>query len=173
MTDIATSTPEITELKRCYGCLAIGLPLTFLPIAWWSMAGIVLMLIGIIWAYVLRSREGASELVHNHGRWQVRTFWISSVFAFIAVMLAGMTVSGNANNAALVKMQEMSAGGQISQDQIEALTNQYMSDNAPVLMWASIGYLSIPIIYAIARFVKGYRLASAGKPVENIKTWAL
>lgn len=168
-----TANDDMTQLTRCYGVLAVSMPLTFLPIGVTSTIGFVGLLIGVIWAYMLKKRENPSELVANHSRWMVRTFWISSLFCIIAIILAGITISSNANNAALAELNALNQSGNPDPVKIQQLLQQFQDDNKPLLLWGTVGYLAIPIIFAIARFVKGFRLAKQGALLPDVKTWAI
>lgn len=164
---------DITAITRCYLLLALGMPLTFLPLAQWAFVGMICLAIGVVWAYMLKKRDNPSELVANHARWMIRTFWISSLYAAIAIVLAGITVSGNADNTALAQLNQLTADGSTpSEEQVRALAMQFQSDNAPLLMWATIGYLSIPILFAVLRYGRGYKLARGGNQVSNITSWS-
>lgn len=174
MNDILVTT-DTKSLTRCYGLLAVGLPLTFMPSGPWAGIGIVLMLAGIIWAYSMRKRENVTPFVANHAQWMIRTFWIGGLFSILAIALAGMTVSANANNAAIAQMTALSQqeGKEVDPAQIQVLLDQFRADNAPLLLWATIGYLIMPVGFSIARFIHGYRLAQKGQMLPKVKSWSI
>lgn len=173
MTDVNTPPDDITQLTRCYAILAISMPLTFVPVGATSMIAMISLLIGVIWVYVLKKRENPTELVASHSLWMIRTFWISSLFCAIAIGLAGVTISSNANNAALVELNALSQQGAPDPVKMEELLEKFRTDNKPLLLWGTVGYLILPIVYAVARFAKGFTLAKKGALLPNVKTWAI
>lgn len=160
---------DTSSLLKCYVVLGIGLPLTFIQLGLISTLAFFLMLGGIIWAYRLKKRPG--PLFENHGRWMTRTFWISSTYFGIAIFAFAAVFSANADQSAILPLGPALQSGTASPEQVKNMILQYQTDNRSLILWSAIGCFILPVIHCTIRFVRGYRLADAGRPVENLKTW--
>jgi uncharacterized membrane protein len=172
MNDTATpvdQTVDTSGLLKCYVLLAIGLPMTFVQLSFLSGIALIMMLIGIIWAYRLRKRPG--ELFANHGSWMVRTFWISSLYFILATVLWAAVFSANADKSAIEPMIAGMKAGTAAPEDIQNAMWQFQNTNKWLLLWSLLGCYIFPVVHAVARFIKGYRAAYAGRGIDNLKTW--
>lgn len=160
---------DTSSLLRCYTLLALSLPVTFLPIGLMSGIAMAVLIGSTIWAYRFKRRD--DELFSNHGRWMLRTVGISSLFLFVAMLAAGMIVSSNSDRTALEQLIALQTSGEGTPQQMVDLLTQYQNTNFNLMIGATVGCFIPAFAYSLARFAKGYRLADAGKAVNNIKTW--
>jgi uncharacterized membrane protein len=129
------------------------------------------LLIGIIWAYRLRRRP--SETFKNHARWMIRTFWISSLFFMLAIVVWIAVFASNADQSAINPMLDGMKAGTASPEDIRNAMITFEAANRNLLIWSTIGCFILPIIHATVRFVKGYRAADGGRLIANVTTWWL
>jgi heme/copper-type cytochrome/quinol oxidase subunit 2 len=138
-----------------------------------STIGVFAMLVGIFWAYKIRKNTDAGGLIWNHAQWMIRTFWVSSVYAVIAMALWSSTVYSNADFTSLVQYKDMLKTGQVDPALIENSAREFAETNRTLMLGSTIGFHGPVILFVLARFFKGYRLADAGRPIENLKSWKL
>lgn len=164
-------TVDTSPLLQCYVLLVLALPATFMPVTLLSGLAVLALLGGVIWAYCLRGRE--NELFKNHGRWMVRTFWISSLFFLTAIILSGSIISANADSSDLERMTGLIETGAGTPEDIAALMTAFIEKNKTLITVTSLAFFAPAVLHSVLRFVKGYRRADAGKPVENVTSWLI
>jgi uncharacterized membrane protein len=164
-------TVDTSSLLRCYVLLALGMPLTFIPSGPVGGLALLLMLVGIIWAYRLRKRDG--ELFASHSRWMIRTFWISGFLFLIAIALSGAIVQANGDNTAIEQIRLHLQNGTATPEEIRNLALQYQETNKTLTLNATLVCFAPAVMHALLRFIKGYRLADSGKPIENAASWTI
>lgn len=174
MADTLTGTNDnakISSVTNCYVLLGVSLPLMLLlpPPASGIMS--VALLAGIIWAYNLRGKSVAGSLSHNHARWMIRTFWISSLYICIAALIAGSIISANTDASAIQNLSQALTDASATPEQIEAMVQEFLSTNVE-FMTITVLICLVPVLFhAIARFYLGFRWVKAGQMVPRLTTW--
>ena len=166
-------TEDTSQLIRAYGLLIIGFPLSFVPAGIISGLGWLLLLIGIIYAYRLKKRLADTVVGSNHVRWIIRTFWISSLYLSIAMTLQMLAVTMFADTSAIESLQQTLQSGNPSPDQVTLMLAEFQKTNSSLIIGSKVLTYGPCLLFFALRFIKGYRLAEAYKPVENVKTWWL
>lgn len=162
---------DTSSLLRCYVLLGLGLPMTFMPLGFLSGFGLLMLVIGVIWAYRLRKREG--ELFANHSRWMIRTFWISSLYFLIAMMLSGAIISGNSDATAIEQLNALMAENAASPEQINALMFEFQATNHDLILVTTLVCFVPAVFHSVARYGIGYHRAWKGLPIEKVTTWLI
>lgn len=162
---------DTSSVMRCYVLLGLGMTIGFTNINMVASLGVLAMFAGIFWAYKIRRNASGEGVVWNHAQWMVRTFWISSVYALLAMALWSSTVYSNADFTSLEQYRDMLKTGKVDTALIETSVLQFKETNHDLMLWSTIGFHGPVILFVLVRFIKGYRMADAGKPIENLKTW--
>jgi uncharacterized membrane protein len=175
MTDInlPPETVDTSSAMRCYALLGLGMPLALAPMPVIAGIGFFAVMIGIVWAYRIRQKPSAGDLLYNHGRWMVRTFWISSLYMMIAMVLSSSIISSNADKTAIEGMAKALETGALSPQDIAAMVHAYLETNRTLMTVTTLICFGPIVFFVLARFFIGYRLAEAGRPIGNIKTWLI
>ncbi|NBX65584.1 MAG: hypothetical protein EBQ96_01135 [Proteobacteria bacterium] len=164
---------DTSSVMRCYVLLGLGMAVGFTNMQLVSTIGVCAMLAGIFWAYKIRQKNEKESLIWNHAQWMVRTFWVSSVYAVIAMLLWSSTVYSNADFSSMHEYMAMLKTGKVVPGIAEKAATEFINTNGTILRWATVGFHGPVILFVLARFVKGYRLADAGKTIDNLKTWKI
>lgn len=167
------ATADTSSIMRCYVLVGLGMPMMFLPVSIVSGIGMLLMLIGVIWAYRLRARSAPDDLVRNHAIWLIRSFWISSLYFIAAMGFTGAVISANADTSAIQNMSQGITDGSLTPDQVAGMVAEYMATNAHLILITTLLCFAPVVFHIIARCVLGYRRADKGLPVERLKTWLI
>jgi uncharacterized membrane protein len=171
-------TPEIPEadltvdtspLIKCYGILILAMPLTYVMNMMVAAAAFLVLIMAVNWGRKLRRRE--EPLFKNHGRWIRRTFWQSMAFTCIAVIVCWSVFSSNADNTGMEALAQGLQAGTLTPDDVQMEVDAFYVRNADLIFWDWVVCFTPVVLYAVARYVKGYRLADAGKPVPNVTSW--
>lgn len=160
---------DTSSVLRCYTLLALSLPLTFLSFGLISLIATAVFLLTCIWSWRMKRREDA--LFANHGRWMLRTAGISSLFMLVGLLVSATIISSNADQSAMYEMAALQTSGTGTPEQVFELLREYNRVNFDLSFYSVLGCLALPFAYSLARLSKGYSLADAGKPVENVTTW--
>jgi len=172
-TAIASEMVDTSSALRCYVVMGLAIPLSvgLVPgIAAFAMVGTI---ISAIWAYRLRADKAPEGLIANHGSWMVRTFWISSLFFLIAIILSSSLVSANADPESAIAMNKAILAVPKNEVDIANALRNFQEVNKTLVLVASLVCFLPPIIFVVVRCFNGYQRAYAGLPVENLKSWLL
>ncbi len=159
---------DTSSIMKCYGVLGLGMGMALVNYMIVSALGIGLMLWGIVWAYRIRKKESPTGVFQNHGSWMVRTFWVGSAYMLAAIILWTSVISANADFAMFQNIDPEKAADAIF---VENLSKDFVDKNSTLLLVTSLACYGPVLLINLVRMYKGYRLADAGKPVENLKTW--
>ncbi len=172
MSQPASPPRVVANLTRCYALLGISLPLLFIPtMGVVTLLGAIGTIIGAAWAY--RLRRGGDAMGVTHGTWMVRSVWLSSAVLTLAIVTAGAIISANGDHAAFDALGAAIHDKTASPEQINAATQAFYEVNGSLIMWATIGCLALPLLYTLARFIKGYRRLKDGQAIDDVRTWWL
>jgi uncharacterized membrane protein len=171
--DLMPDTVDTSSAMRCYVLLGLGMPLTLASVPVLSGLGLLAVIVGTIWAYRVRRTPPAGGLLNNHGRFMVRTFWISSFYIVIAMVLSSSIISSNADKAAIEGMAEVLKTGAASPQDIAGMIHAYLETNRTLMTVTTLICFGPVVFFMLARFFIGYRLADAGRPIEHVKTWLI
>lgn len=170
---IPAATVDTSSVMRCYVLLGLGMIFAFTNIQYVSAVAMGAMLWGIVWAYLMRRNAAAGGLVAVHTTWMIRTFWVSTVYAVVAVLLWSSVVYSNGDFSSMQEYETMLKTGKVDPAVSEAAALGFAADNRTLMNWATAICHGPVILFVLARMAKGYRLADAGRPVENLRTWKL
>lgn len=156
---------------NCYALLAVTMPAILLPNPL-AMVALFGQIVGVIWAYRLRADKN-DAFIASHGRWMVRTIWKSLLLFFIGICLYGSILSANADHTAMDALSYAISTGSASPDEITALAQKFETDNAGLIIIATLACFLPPNIYAWARYLRGYLRARKSQSLENVKSWTV
>lgn len=162
---------DMSPVLRCYVLLGVGVVLSLLPEPFMSSVGLIACMIGTIWAYLIRRVPPAGGLLHSHGRWMVRSFWISSAYITLAMILSAAIISGNADGSAIDNMAAGVSAGSVRPDEVSGLLDQYFETNSVLIAVSTFVCFGPIVAFALLRFFIGYRHAYAGRGLPNVTTW--
>lgn len=172
MTD-TTNPLDTSSVMRCYGLLAFGMLFCFFPNPFLGGLGGLSMIVGTVWAYRIRKAAADNPVLHSHGRWLIRSFWIVSLYMLIAILIWASIISSNADLSAMTELATAMEAGTANPAMIEGAIASYKQVNASLILWTSILCFAPLALLMLARFFKGYRLADKGEPVSNVTSWLL
>ncbi len=130
------------------------------------MAGLVaIALAGFIANQNRKNVKGT--VFESHLRWMNRTLWIGAlVIVPLAVVLTGVLIFVFTDAASLVHTL---LGGDAHA--ILSTIKKYFSDNMVRIHVIAVITTAVPVIWTVHRCWRGYVLAHAEKPVENVTRW--
>ncbi|MCB1537432.1 MAG: hypothetical protein H6865_01755 [Rhodospirillales bacterium] len=173
---LPVSTPPMVDSRksvlRCYLLLGVSLPLAFSPIGVLAGPFFLAMIAGVIWAYRLRGR--ADPMAAMHGRWMVRTFWISSIFFVVGMLAAGALIHANADQTPLIEtLGQYPSVDAVPEDVRISVITRFYELNARLMLMITLGCMAPPLLYTLARLIRGGRMAHKGQDLPNVKSWWL
>ena len=172
-TAIASEMVDTSSALRCYVVMGLCVPLSAGLVPGVAAIAMVGAFISAIWAYRLRADKAPEGLVANHGSWMVRTFWISSLFFLVAIILSGSLVSANADPESAIAMNKAILAVPKNEVEIANALRHFQEVNKTLILIASLVSFVPPIIFVVVRCFNGYQRAYEGLPVENLKSWRL
>ncbi len=112
-------------------------------------------------------KKGAENTVYgSHLRWMTRTFWIGSLFYTITTSISGLYAASLVDVGAL-----MNAATNGDPDTIMAQAQNLAQEGDAKASIANLLALLPPTIWWLNRCWRGFVLAKAEKPVENVTRW--
>lgn len=156
---------------RAYGMLVLGLILSLIPVMLVQGLGMTLLLVGIIYTYCIKAPAESKPITHNHRRWLIRTFWLSSILFIVGMVLLGSYIASNLNPEIMEQIQVLAQAENPDMEAIISLNQQLIDENKGRVFWGTILAYGPGVIYMLARLIRGYRLLDGFKTVENVKTW--
>ncbi len=172
-TAIASELVDTSSALRCYVVMGLAVPLSVGLVPGIAAIAMVVAFISAIWAYRLRADKAPDGLLANHGAWMVRTFWISSLFFLVAIILSGSLVSANADPESAIAMNKAILAVPKNDADITNALLYFQEVNKTLILLASLVSFLPPVIFVVARCFNGYQRAYAGLPVANLKSWLL
>ncbi|MBU6235729.1 MAG: hypothetical protein KGQ41_07785 [Alphaproteobacteria bacterium] len=165
-TPTAPAVADTSSIMRCYVVLAIGMLTAFLPYRIVGIIGMVALVCGTIWAYRLRKQDG--ELFKNHASWMIRTFWISSLYFLIGMLVSSSIVSSNGDATVLSTITP-----EMTDEEMAAILLAYKEANKDLILITTLICFGPVMFFVLARFFIGYRKAEKDELIANLKTWLI
>ena len=158
---------------RTYGILGLCTPFAFARIPVVSPLALLIVLVGVVVAYRLRANKAPDGLLAAHGRWMVRTFWISSVYLLASMVLAGIISSIMIDPAAMQALNEGLKAAQDDAARITALLQEFNATNHAAMLVSTLVTLCPVVLFVMVRCYYGYRLADKGQVPARPAPWLL
>lgn len=160
MSQDVTKTLMLTNLA-----VMVGFVLCLLPVMGLSGAGLALMFVGLIAAYVLRSKYASTDSVaHSHAAGIIRTFWIMNGYLLIAIIIAGAVISSNAQTQALDVLLEALKTGAATPETVQVLIESFLAHNRSLFAMTLLGCLTPVVVYHVWTLGVGLRRLQSGQP---------
>lgn len=163
---------EETNIIGFYALMALGLVLNFVPSPLAATAGLFLVVVVLIAAYIARWRASLSSLTYNHMCFLITTFWIGSTILFLGVAAATGWVYLKGDHTALYNLREAVARGAVySEQDIELILRGYMTTNMRLLVTAGITTLAPGTFYFLYRIGAGLSRVRKGENLPAPAAW--
>lgn len=136
--------------------------------------GFTLSMIALVAAYIARSRFPKNEsFEENHTTYLIRTLWIYTSLAAIGITGLGIIVVMNGNMESFNSMADniVNSGIQPTEEQMEAVIQQYISDNLSLIRQQYLIWLLPAQLYLVWRTLQGGYRAHKNYRISNPKKW--
>ncbi len=168
----ADLTIDTSSLIKCYGVLILGMIVVFFLDFYMSILGLLLLICGLVWNIKLR-RRNQNPLFENHTRWIRRTLGLTLLFSLIAAIVASTIFSSHADATGIDEMTRALENKTATQEMVRTTMDGFYERNGRLMFWNRVGCFGPIALYAIARYIKGYRLSEKGRLIPNVKSWWL
>jgi uncharacterized membrane protein len=156
-----------------YAALSLIVILCCLPNFDLQNFGYLLSLIVLIAAYICRRRWPRNEsFEENHTTFIIRSLWLYNTFAAFGMIGAAIIIAQNGNMDSVNALAETMMTGEVLSDaQLDASMQQYVSDNEALLKQQFLLWLSPAQIYLVWRILRGGERAFKNYRIANPKNW--
>ncbi|MBL8638991.1 MAG: hypothetical protein JNK24_01420 [Alphaproteobacteria bacterium] len=124
-------------------------------------------------SYILRKMHHIDDIVTNHAIYISRTIWIWTLFLFLGVLGAVITILFNMDTTEIHSLMDQINAGQGGMDEaaLDSSMQKFSQANEKLVMTALILWL-LPIqAYALWRVHKGISRAMGGYRIQNPTKW--
>ena len=136
--------------------------------------GFTLVMIALVAAYIAKSRfQESDSFEENHTAYIIRTLWIYSSIAAIGIVGLGiiLVMNGNMESFNAMANNMVNNGVEPSEEQMEAMVQQYISDNMGLIRQQYLIWLLPGQLYLVWRTLQGAYRAHKNYRIANPKRW--
>lgn len=160
------------RVNHLYASFTAAIILLFIPLMSTQILGALLLLVALIWAYIMRGKDGIESLSGNHAAYIIRTIWIWGFFLSIGVIIAVPWFYSIADHSAVENFMSQAANGHLAATEtVNDVMAEYMRTNLSPLIMVSAITIGPSVIYIIYRLARGLSRALKGYRVANTKNW--
>ncbi len=172
--------PYQKKIIRIYGLFGLSLLLSLVPNIPAACVSAALGLGVLVIAYVLRTGAEENSLLENHMTFIIRTIWIGSFFAMLAMFAASFYLLKTIDNTPLNPCIEkfLAMGAVLDMSNPESLMGifsncwaAYWSANMKAFIGGGVIAAGPVLFYFIVRYARGLSRAIRGYRVSNPRTW--
>ncbi len=157
-------TQEQKKIITLYGLFIISVIFNFTPSQQINMIGSIIFIICFIALYIFRKRSKKSSLTYSHSSYIIKSIWVSSLFLFI-----GMIVAGIVGDHSIVQntVDTLTNGEVLTEAEINSIMLEYTKAN---LLTFAVSLIP-GIIYLLYRLGKGTKLCLQNTSITNHGNW--
>lgn len=149
---------------QIYVAFILAVVLNFVPSVTAQTLGALLLFVMVVAAYVYRFKSEKGTMMHSHMLYLIKSFWISSLFMAIGIVLSIQFADHSVIHNAV---ETVKGGVFLSEEQIENIIMEYTKQNLLVFC----ATLLPAIFYLVYRCVKGIILAKKHRVLDDLQSW--
>jgi uncharacterized membrane protein len=169
---------EEKTVLRVYAALSASIVMTFIPSIAFAIFSLLLFCGVLIAAYILKSKSEDESLLYNHMSYVIKTIWVGSLFATVAVVVGSFYMYNSMDHSPMMPCIDSiisSGAAPMSNEYLYQLfqpcIDNFMDKNLGLIITIGILCAGPVIVYFVYRLAQGLSRAMKGRRMSNTKNW--